>query len=245
MNLSSIKRFTYGYCFCCQKITSFVSTEYWLRDYYICTSCGSVPRQRAIMKVLNDKANNYKDLVIHESSPSGPTFELLKNIAPNYTYSYFYDNIELGEVIHNDVKCTNQNIEKLKFANNSFDIFITQDVMEHVNNPKSAFKEISRVLKPGGLYIFTVPLYPWIKTRPRIKIKNGAIEHILPAVYHGNPISDDGSLVTYDWGSDIADKILKWSGMQTEIISFPQSEKNYHYGLEADFLQVLVSQKKR
>lgn len=243
MNLSSIKRFTYGYCFSCQKTTSFVSTEYWLRDHYICTSCGSVPRQRAIMKILNDKANNYKDLIIHESSPSGPTFELLKSIVPNYTYSYFYDNIELGEVIHNDVKCTNQNIEKLTFDNNSFDIFITQDVMEHVNNPKSAFKEIARVLKPGGLYIFTVPLYPWIKTRSRIKINNGVIENILPAVYHGNPISADGSLVTYDWGSDIADKISDWSKMQTEIISFPQSEENYHYGLEADFLQVLVSKK--
>ncbi len=52
---------------------------------------------------------------------------------------------------------SNQNIEKLTFADSSFDIVITSDVMEHVRLDDEAHREIQRVLKPGGLYIFTVP----------------------------------------------------------------------------------------
>ncbi|HEY7161047.1 MAG TPA: class I SAM-dependent methyltransferase, partial [Acidobacteriota bacterium] len=52
---------------------------------------------------------------------------------------------------------SNQNIEKLTFADSSFDIVITSDVMEHVRLDDDAHREIQRVLKPGGFYIFTVP----------------------------------------------------------------------------------------
>ena len=44
----------------------------------------------------------------------------------------------------------------MTFQNESFDLFITQDVFEHVMEPNKAFKEIERVLKPGGAHVFTV-----------------------------------------------------------------------------------------
>src|SRR5437016_14407750 len=52
---------------------------------------------------------------------------------------------------------TNKNIEQLTFPDNSFDIVITSDVMEHVRLDERAHQEIQRVLKPGGIYLFTVP----------------------------------------------------------------------------------------
>lgn len=67
---------------------------------------------------------------------------------------------------------------------------------------------------------------------------------MLPPVYHGNPISEKGSLVTYDWGDDIALFIDSCTlNTHTEIIQFPQTKENYEMGLEADFLQVIMSQK--
>lgn len=164
-----------------------------------------------------------------------------------YTYSFFYEDKELGELISD--KCSNQNLENMKFENNSFDIFITQDVFEHINNPFKAFKEVQRVLKPGGIHIFTVPIdNPLKKTIPRIKLENGMRKAILPEVYHGNPIDEEGgSLVTYDWGNDICEIIEECSGMSTSIIEFDKffnCDENEYFGLTAYSLYVLLSRKR-
>ena len=44
--------------------------------------------------------------------------------------------------------------EILPFSSSSFDIAICCDVLEHVDNLNEAVKEASRVLKPGGLFLF-------------------------------------------------------------------------------------------
>jgi len=67
---------------------------------------------------------------------------------------------------------TNQNIEKLTFADSSFDIVITSDVMEHVRLDDDAHREIRRVLKPGGFYIFTVPCNRDSETEPRVRVED-------------------------------------------------------------------------
>lgn len=194
--MEKIVRVAKGYCHCCKKKTIFVSTDYWLRDHYRCLRCKSIPRQRAIMKVLQEKRPDYRTLNIHESSPSGAPFEELKKECRNYTYSFFYERRPLGADLPRGA--VNQNLEELTFENETFDIFITQDVMEHVNDPKKAFSEIARVLKPGGAHIFTTPIYFLKKTMPRIEIVDGKRVKIAPPVFHGNPIDKKGSLVTYD-----------------------------------------------
>ena len=45
----------------------------------------------------------------------------------------------------------------LKFANNFFDWIICSEVLEHISEDKKVLAEISRVLKPGGKVIITVP----------------------------------------------------------------------------------------
>jgi len=48
-----------------------------------------------------------------------------------------------------------ENIEKLTFKNNSFDIIICIDTIEHVENPIKAVSEMFRVLKPNGILILS------------------------------------------------------------------------------------------
>lgn len=141
-------RHTFGICPCCGRKTVFLANGYWLRDYYVCLFCRSIPRQRAIMSILKDKFPEYKNMKIHESSPSGAAFHQIKRECRNYSYSYFYDTETPG--IEKADGSINENLENLTFADNTFDLFITQDVMEHVNRPERAFSEICRVLKRGG-----------------------------------------------------------------------------------------------
>ena len=58
---------------------------------------------------------------------------------------------DLGEGV------VNQNLEHLTYADETFDLVITSDVMEHVRLDAHAHAEIYRVLKRGGVYVFTVP----------------------------------------------------------------------------------------
>lgn len=47
--------------------------------------------------------------------------------------------------------------EKIPFKDNLFDCVVMLEVIEHLKKPGVAFKEIKRVLKPGGFLILTTP----------------------------------------------------------------------------------------
>lgn len=51
-------------------------------------------------------------------------------------------------------------ITALPFADSSFDLVTAFDVIEHVDNDERVFSELTRVLKPNGCLIFSVPLHP-------------------------------------------------------------------------------------
>lgn len=47
---------------------------------------------------------------------------------------------------------------KMPFRNSSFDKVFSISTIEHISDDMSTFKEINRVLKPGGVFVFSVPL---------------------------------------------------------------------------------------
>jgi SAM-dependent methyltransferase len=127
----------------------------------------------------------------------------------------------------------------MTFPDNSFDLVITQDVIEHVFHPERAFDDIARTLKPGGAHIFTVPVYPRKESRIRAIESDGAVQYLAEPLYHGNPVDNKGSLVVREWGQDIIEFIHGSSGMVTEIFS----ARNRGLGIDGQFLDVLVSRK--
>jgi ubiquinone/menaquinone biosynthesis C-methylase UbiE len=58
----------------------------------------------------------------------------------------------------------------LAFADNSFDIVVSSECIEHTLDPRQALAEMSRVLKPGGLLVVTVPnsLWRWAEVVARV-----------------------------------------------------------------------------
>ncbi|MDP2203187.1 MAG: class I SAM-dependent methyltransferase [Methylicorpusculum sp.] len=122
--------------------------------------------------------------------------------------SQFKPKRKLGEVLSKGV--TNQNLECLTFPDGSLDIVITSDVMEHVRLDDRAHREIYRVLKPGGIYLFTVPHdRSWEKTLTRVQVTDPDDStndvHLLEPEYHGDTNSDEGGgvLAYRTYGRDI------------------------------------------
>lgn len=226
-----------GYCTICERETYFAKVKPWLRDHYLCAWCKSIPRNRALVHTLQIFYPNWRDLHIHESSPGGPSSKHISRQCKNYIPSQYFLDTELGAK-KGGVRC--ENLEKMTFTDETFDLIITQDVFEHVMHPADAFREINRVLKPGGAHIFTMPWYPKLKKTVQRARQNGKeVEFLEKPVYHGNPIDPEGSLVTFDWGLDFTDFIYQYSGMFTTIYL----HKNEYLGLEAEFLEVFISRK--
>ena len=223
-----------GFCPICEHKTLFVRQTEWLRDHYFCVFCWSIPRQRALIKVLHAEYPNWRQLRIYESSPSGASSRKLQKACASYLPSQYYPDVKPG-TSKRGFRC--ENLEKLTFPDESFDLVITQDVFEHVLHPVPAFREIRRILKPGGAHIFTLPIYKGKKTVVRAVGESNEIENILEPMYHGNPVDKKGSLVVTDWGDDLLDFIHTNCGMTTGIFTF----RDRSQGLEAEFLDVFVS----
>ncbi|WP_084594176.1 class I SAM-dependent methyltransferase [Arhodomonas aquaeolei] len=45
----------------------------------------------------------------------------------------------------------------IPFAKESFDLVFADNVMEHLDQPSDVFREVARVLKPGGMLLFKTP----------------------------------------------------------------------------------------
>jgi SAM-dependent methyltransferase len=206
-----------------------------LRDFYVCTACGSVPRQRHVIAILDARFRGWESKIIHESSPS---HDFIARHADHYSSSQYLPDVPLGTE-RDGVRC--ESIEALTFADESIDLFLTQDVMEHVFHPAEALREVHRVLRPGGAHVFTAPTHiglPKSICRARIGA-DGSVKHLLPGSYHGSPVGDGRALVTWDYGSDTEDLFSEWVGAKVEVYDNPDPKR----GIEAEFLRVYVIRK--
>ena len=118
-------------------------------------------------------------------------------------------------------RVTNQSLEKLTFADSSFDIVITSDVMEHVRSDLQAHHEIRRVLKPGGAYVFTVPHFRNSdQTFHRVQVVDPEDPSkdifLTEKEYHGDPNAKGGRALSYRaYGTDL-DRTLEELGFSLE-----------------------------
>ncbi len=63
----------------------------------------------------------------------------------------------VGEVIAGSVM-------EMPFAGDSFDLAVSLDVIEHLEDDLGALRELRRVIAPGGALLVTVPAYQWLRS---------------------------------------------------------------------------------
>lgn len=204
-------------CFICGELSDFIIKDgaTLLREA-TCYHCHASIRNSDLAKIIvmkltgKDKSiqeslGELKNFRILEAGTSGAIHQILRHL-PYYQSFEYFDDVEPGK-FRNGIQ--SNNLEKLTYSNHSFDLIITQDVMEHVKNPSRAFLEINRVLDDGGYHIFTVPLHEGRRTKSRKSLRE---------IYHGDPLRQEGALVITDWGDDLS-TIMDEYGMETE--TFP------------------------
>jgi len=225
-----------GWCPICEAAVFFEIRGTWLRDQYCCLRCGSIPRWRALMHMLNELYPAWRELVIHESSPGGPLSDKLKRECPQYVASHYLPGSMPGTMVKG-FRC--EDLARQTFPDQCFDLVVTSDVLEHLLEAPLAMAEIARTIRPGGAHVFTVPWYSKKKTLIRARLEDGAVKHIEPSDYHWNPVDKDGSLVVTEWGCELPFLLAEWTGLPTSVFRIVDR----HQGLDGEFLEVFVRRK--
>lgn len=210
-----------GFCLPCNKPVSFLvdmkfggtrQKNSWLpnwRERIVCPLCGMNNRQRLIAALIKPILKGHQNKNVYLMEQVTPIFNWVTKIFSEHSIvgsEYLGFEYTSGDFVDG---VRHEDIESLSFIDNEFDLIISNDVFEHVPNPTKAFAECARVLKSGGTMIVTIPFFDnKNKSVSRAKISEGSLLHILEPIYHGNPVSNNGSLVFTDFGWDILETLL-------------------------------------
>jgi SAM-dependent methyltransferase len=92
-----------------------------------------------------------------------------------------------------------QDLCSLTFPDASFDLVLCNELFEHVQDLELAFREIARVLRPGGRLVATCPLaFGQAEAIEKVRYNptTGEAEQLMEAEFHGDPVRPEaGSLV--------------------------------------------------
>jgi 2-polyprenyl-3-methyl-5-hydroxy-6-metoxy-1,4-benzoquinol methylase len=122
--------------------------------------------------------------------------------------------------------CVAGNLEQAPFRPRLFDLITANMVVEHVAEPAEALQHVSKLLKPGGLFIFHTPNYlnyqtilvsllpQGIKNAMAKRLEERDEEDVFPTHYRMNTASAIGRLAREN-GLEVRDLILVNSTAET------------------------------
>ena len=179
-----------------------------LDDYEMavrCLRCRSSAATLSFVSVLKDVLPDLSHRHVYELSSRGPLVAYLRRHAGKLTLSEYFDDVPAGQY-KAGVQC--QDVQQLTYADGCFDVCTSTEVFEHVPRDLDGFRELHRVLRPGGVLLFTVPMDGGERTVERARLVNGRLEHLLPPEYHGDRIRGSGAVLCYrNYGTDILDRL--------------------------------------
>ncbi len=119
------------------------------RKNALCPKCGSLERHRLYYLYLKKTIPKDKNSKVLHFAPE----KIITNLFKEYkNIEYVSADIEPGRAM------VKEDITKISFPDNSFDIIFCSHVLEHIEDDIKAMKELYRVLKPEGFAILQVPI---------------------------------------------------------------------------------------
>lgn len=186
------------------------------RETLACPGCRLNNRQRLVAKEVRARA------------PEGAVVYAMEQVTPMYAWLRGLSGVTLhgSEYLGPDVKpgevqkgIRHEDVTALSFADASFDVVVSNDVFEHVPDAEAGFREVARVLRPGGVLVMTIPFHARrAASSVRARLAQGKLEHLAPPEYHGNPVDPGGSLVFHDFGFDVLD-VLRRAGLSAKVVA--------------------------
>lgn len=160
-----------------------------------CINCRSTLISLSSLEVIKEIRLDKESASVYELSYHGAVFNYLKKNFKNFYFSEFFPSKAPGSLVDG---IRNEDIQNLTFPSMKFDLVTSTEVFEHVENYRQGFSEVKRVLKSGGYFVFTVPLYEESATQQVCKINNyGELDWIDEPEFHDSRVSGINSVPVF------------------------------------------------
>jgi len=200
------------------------------REHLNCLNCGTVNRIRGALKVLDQEFRPAPGARVYVTEQVTSLFALLKTRFPSIVGSEYLSSKLVSGIITDGVR--HEDIQALSFADKSFDLILSFDVLEHVPFRQRSFEELFRTLAPGGRLLFTVPFSFTNRDEVARAIldERGEVQHLMEPEYHGNPVDmEGGSLCFRYFGWSVIDHLKEAGFVEVEVLSY-WSQYLMHFG---------------
>jgi hypothetical protein len=187
-------------------------------EYRICVRCTANLRYELQAEYLRENFIPEK-LDILELDPNSCLRAFLER-GHSYIRSYFRPGHAVGDMRPDGARM--EDITHLSLQNESLDLIVSSDVLEHVPNAKAAFDETFRVLRAGGAHIFTVPFEK--ETIQRAVLENGGVRHLAEPEYHSDPLDPKGILAFWHYGPDLQQQFGS-TGLTFTLVKGPEGAR--------------------
>lgn len=183
------------------------------RERLICPHTGLNNRLRAAYQFFESELNFYDDDRVYITEKVTPFYNFLSTRVSHLVGSeYLGDTVPFGGTKNGIL---NEDLTRLSFENESFDIIMSFECLEHIPKFVAAISEICRCLKPGGSFMGSFPFSPQDYSNIiRATVNDaGKVIHFLEPEYHGDPVSEKGVLCYTIFGWEILD-LMRMSGFK-------------------------------
>jgi SAM-dependent methyltransferase len=229
-----------GVCNFSGRATKFVVSSDNLRETLVSRASLSINRQRQLICLLSmgtfghPRASlaaiaahiNQNQLKLYIAEANTVLSDFLKRRLKRGLFicsEYFGLSYRSGElvkgILHEDLQATS-------FGDETFDIILTCEVLEHVPDAVIAERELMRILKPGGIYCFTVPFAPAAEHDLIFADvdEEGNTRYFAEPQFHLDPLRPEGALVY---------RIFSFNGMKQRFEAMGHEFKSYRFWSES------------
>lgn len=213
-----------GYCVNCEAITpmtvfggAMLGHYINLREGMVCQACGLNARSRLLLHAAGQVfPSSGAELAVMEAF-SAFAGVMRRRWPESHLSEYFGPAVAAGADVRRpgldgvDRTARHEDLMRLSYGDASLDGIIHNDVLEHVADVDIAFAQMHRVLRPGGVALFTMPWFPWMqRTQVRGRLRSDdSLEEFLPTELHGDGLRAGGIYTFYNFGADLEEMLIR------------------------------------
>lgn len=176
------------------------------RETAVCPVTNLSTRKRLLYHIFVEYLNPDKQSSVVIAENSSLSLLISKYYKKTIATEFLGESFTSGKIYKGIL---HQNFTNLSFPNESIDYIIHSDVFEHIPEYLTGFKECFRVLKKGGIMLWTLPFCANnFENIIRARVDTaGRINYLMPPEYHEDPLNPDGILCFTQFGWEMFEQL--------------------------------------